>query len=81
MCGVFHIEPASTTLTFCPPESAPIRVCVPNSGSRPTSLRCDSTNFWVRGRTSCVASAAMRSSACLSSLSKPAATSFERSTQ
>mmetsp|Transcript_44855 Transcript_44855/g.124385 ORF Transcript_44855/g.124385 Transcript_44855/m.124385 type:complete len:244 (-) Transcript_44855:2087-2818(-) len=80
-CGVFHMEPARTTLTFCPPESAPMRVCVANSAARPTSPRCVSTNFCVSGRTSCVASAAILSSTCLMSFLKPLASSFDLGTQ
>mmetsp|Transcript_53717 Transcript_53717/g.120512 ORF Transcript_53717/g.120512 Transcript_53717/m.120512 type:complete len:244 (-) Transcript_53717:2081-2812(-) len=80
-CGVFHIAPASTTFTFCPPESAPMRVWVANSAASPTSFRCDSTNFCVRGRTSCVASAAILSSTCLSSFLKPFSSSFDLGTQ
>ena len=76
MCGWFHIAAAMTTFTFCPPESAPMRVCVPNSLSRPTSSRCFSTLTLVSGVEKAPARCATFSSTTFMCFSKPHLASF-----
>ena len=76
MCGCCHMAAPRTNLTFWPPDKPLILLCVPNSASRPKSIKCFSTLAVVSGRAYKPARAASLSSTRWINLVKPHFSSF-----
>mmetsp|Transcript_56502 Transcript_56502/g.115646 ORF Transcript_56502/g.115646 Transcript_56502/m.115646 type:complete len:236 (-) Transcript_56502:348-1055(-) len=78
MCGSSHIAAASTTLTFCPPDSPRILLCDANSASRPIAPSAFSTSLAVRALPEVPRRSASRSSMRFTILVKPISRSLSR---